>query len=482
MMSSTMEEVEVTLVAPLTVSEQPTVTLTALDNVVPRRYSRFVLVISNVGGASTTKRSEIKSQLVAGLEATIKEIPLLTGKVASSPEQRGRLCVVPGAGFKLYERDLSGQSSWSYSELEKKRFPLASLDGTILSPVAADPVDTEPDVALAQINYLDHGILLTFVQHHAVFDISCAATVLKAWARHTATASAAIGDPLDNKQMILSPTALDRTPLLQSSGLQSEAAPAKLPQYRIIETIPPSSEAQKNAHPEASSLPPMTAKVFHFRSSSITELKAMGQLSQPSVTFISTNDVLSAFVWLSITKARLATALPETIPSASALGFAVDGRRRLSPPLPADFMGNAIVYGYASVPMTELMSALPTSIPVVAAAVRSSINETTDARIREIIAFINTVPRVTDIVPGFNSFLGPDVAITNWNNTGLGDLQWGSLGQVRAMRIPKTGFDGLCIVLPKCGEGLDVIVCLKEDSMEQLCDDDSWRLYTEVIG
>ncbi|KAL8721931.1 MAG: hypothetical protein Q9225_001487 [Loekoesia sp. 1 TL-2023] len=481
-MSVAIKDAEVDLIAPLAVSEQTTVMLTPLDNIMPRVYTRLVLAFSHVEQSSVAKLSEIRSKLVTGLEETIKQVPLLAGKVSSVPGGSGRQCVVPSEGLKLYIRDLSDQLCWSYHDLERTKFPLASLDGTVLSPIDFFSLHAEPEVAFAQINFLDYGVLLTFCVHHAIMDITGVATILRIWAKHTVAASTTTDSPLADGDADFSMPFLDRKTLLGSSDLRSNAIPEKFPQYRFAAAVPSSSEIKNDERPTASALPSMTAKIFHFPPSSLKELKDMGQPTQPSDAFVSTNDALSAFLWHSIAKARFSISLPEASPPVSALGFAVDGRSRLNPPLPPEYIGNVNIYAYASLPTSILMSPLPTAVPSTAAAIRSSIIETTDVRIRDIISFINSVPRVSDIVPGFESFLGPDVAVTNWNSTGLGGLQWGILGQVQAVRIPKANFDGLCIVLPKCGEGLDVVISLVEEAIDRLCDDDDWRRFVKVIG
>ncbi|KAL9593883.1 MAG: hypothetical protein Q9219_007334 [cf. Caloplaca sp. 3 TL-2023] len=464
------------LIAPSVISEK--VALTPLDNIMPRVYIRVILAFSHLDLRPDEERAHIRLALHRGLEETIKRIPLLAGNVSSAANGTGNLCVMPGKGVEFYTKDLSDNSGWSYRDLEREKFPLGRMDGSVLSPIDFFSSDAEPAVTLAQANFLDHGVLLTLCVHHAVMDISGVATVLRVWAKQTRMISTT-GQSLGNNETDRSMDFLDRTRLLELSNPQSTADPIKLPQYRLVAPPPWSSE---NQSPPAPPLPPMVAKIFHFPMLSITRLKEASQPPQPTGNFISTNDAISAFLWRSITLARFSKCSPEKTPRISALGFAVDGRSRLEPPLPKDYLGNVNIYAYSSLPVSTMFADLNTAIPQIAAKVRTSVTETTDTRIRDIVAFIKSVPRVTDIIPGFDSFLGPDVAITNWSGTGLGDLQWGTLGQVQAVRLPKASFDGLCIVLPRCNEGLDVVLGLEEETMKRLCDDEEWNEYVEIIG
>ncbi|KAL8786829.1 MAG: hypothetical protein Q9213_002566 [Squamulea squamosa] len=465
---------DVVLVAPPSISEQTTTMLTPLDNIMPRVYSRIILAFGPFESCTPAMRNHFKTHLMLALEPTIDKIPILAGKVSPVKGGSGRLCVVPGDGVRLYFKDLSREASWSYHDLEQHRFPMASMDGNTIAPTDSISAEAEPAVAIAQINFLDHGALLTLCVHHAVMDIAGVATVLRTWAQNVATAP----NPANLSSSAIS---LDRTTLLLSTDFPTSVSVDQFAQYRIAVAPSPASEVKTDT--AAPPLPSMTAQVFYFTPTSLTGLKVMAQPTQPSSSFISTNDALSAFLWYSITKVRFSGIPQQATSDTSALGFAVDGRKRLDPPLPSGYVGNVNIYAYASLAMSTLRSSdSAAALPTIAAAIRSSITALTDKRIREVIQFIDSVPCVTDIFPGFNSFLGPDLAITSWSNTGIEDLDWGILGQVQAVRIPNVSFDGLCIVLPTRGEGLDVIIGLEIGAMGRLCSDNQWKEMCEPLG
>ena len=60
------------------------------------------------------------------------------------------------------------------------------------------------------------------------------------------------------------------------------------------------------------------------------------------------------------------------------------------------------------------------------------------------ISFIDQLLDVKLLVPGFNNFLGPDLAITSWAELELMDLDWGEVfgRKAESLRLPKASFDG----------------------------------------
>lgn len=65
---------------------------------------------------------------------------------------------------------------------------------------------------------------------------------------------------------------------------------------------------------------------------------------------------------------------------------------------------------------------------------------------------------------------------------GLAGLDWGdAVGKVQSIRIPKTGFDGLCIVLPALEDGgLEVLIGLEDEAMGMLKGDEGFVRFAGV--
>lgn len=463
------------------------VNLSPLDQIMPRLYTRLILFLSTQP-SSMKNQTFIFSALEKGLQKTLVEIPFLGGVVGEDKDDRGKVHIAPGPGVRLRLKNLEDDSDMSYQKLKDSHFPLSSLGGDIKAPEDMVSLGSNPPVMAAQINIVEGGVLLAIGIHHSAMDATGFATVVQTWASYTKLnllfngASEDEEDEIENPNSLTS-LSLDRSPLMKTSRTADVDPQVKIkdhPQYKLEPTPPPPEETEDApTAPPTFTLPPMTPTVFYFAASKLAALKSV---AIPSSSFISTNDALCALLWSSITRARR---LPEDstegqeAPS-SLLGFAVNGRRRLSPPLTPSYLGNVNLYGSARLPISMLSK--NTELKNIASAVRTAIFELGNDRIQDVIALITSLPNVTDLKPGFNSFLGPDLAITSWRDMGLIGLDWGAgIGKVEAVRIPKVGFDGLCIVLPALeDEGLEVLVGLEDGAMERLKGDDSFLAVAEV--
>lgn len=460
------------------------VDLSPLDQIMPRVYTRLILCLPNQC-SSREDHAIIFSALEKGLQQTLVEIPYLSGVIREDKDKSGNVHIAPGPGVLLRLRDLEDDSDVSYQKLKDSHFPLSSLDGEILAPVGMISLKPSPPVMAAQVNIVQGGVLLTIGIHHSAMDAAGFATLLNLWASNTKRnfiSDGASEDEAANPDSLPS-SSLDRYPLMKSSTTANIDPQVKIkdhPQYKLAPTPPPAKESEDVSIAAPSfTLPPMTARVFYFAASKLAGLK---KSASPSSSFISTNDALCALLWSSITRARTlsenATEGQET--SSSLLGFAVDGRQRLSPPLPPSYLGNVNLYASTRLSVSTLSKNL--ELNGIASCIRTAITELGHDRIQDVIALITSLANVTDLQPGFNSFLGPDLAITSWRDMGLIGLDWGAkIGKIEAVRLPKAGFDGLCIILPKLADGgLEILVGLENGAMERLTRDEVFMAVAEV--
>lgn len=460
------------------------VNLSPLDQIMPRLYTRLILFLPTQP-SSMQDQTFIFSALEKGLQKTVAEIPFLGGVVGEDKHDSGKVHVAPGPGVPFCLKNLEDDSDMSYQKLKDSHFPLSSLGGDIKAPEDMISLGSNPPVMAAQVNIVEGGVLLAIGIHHSAMDGVGFATVVQTWARNTKLNLLLNGlseDEVANPNS-LTYRSLDRNPLMKTSRTADVDPQVKIkdhPQYKLEPTPPPPQETEDApTAPPTFTLPPMTPTVFYFAASKLAALKSV---TIPSSSFISTNDALCALLWSSITRART---LPEDstggqeAPS-SLLGFAVNGRGRLSPPLTPSYLGNVNLYASARLPISTLSK--NTELKNIASAVRTANYELSNDRIQDVIALITSLPNVTDLKPGFNSFLGPDLAITSWRDMGLIGLDWGAgIGKVEAVRIPKVGFDGLCIVLPALEDGgLEVLVGLEDGAMERLKGDESFLAVAEV--
>lgn len=461
------------------------VILSPLDQIMPRVYVRLILCLPSPG-SSEEDHGIIFSALEKGLQNTLAEIPYLGGVVVEGKDKSGKVHIAPGPGVMLRLKTFGDDANMSYQKWKDSHFPLSCLDG-LKAPVDLIPLESNSPVMAAQVNILQDGVLLAIGIHHSAMDAAGYATVLKTWASNTKSnfpSDGTSGDEAAKPTSLpkLASNSLDRNPLMKAStaaDVDRQADIKNYPQYKLEPTPPPAKDTEDAPIAPTFTLPPMARTLFYFAAPKLAALKFS---ASPSSSFVSTNDALCALLWSSIARARTwpDNATEGQEPPSSLLGFAVDGRRRLSPPLPPTYLGNVNIYASARLPVSTLSKT--TELNSIAPAIRAANAELDNDRIQDVIALVNSLANVTDLKPGFNSFLGPDLAITSWRDMGLIGLDWGAgIGKIEAVRFPETGFDGLCIILPALADGgLEVVVGLEECAMERLKGDETFMAAAEV--
>jgi trichothecene 3-O-acetyltransferase len=161
--------------------------------------------------------------------------------------------------------------------------------------------------------------------------------------------------------------------------------------------------------------------------------------------------------------------------------MAVNARRHLNPPLSPNYLGNVNLFATSLLPLSTLSAPGPASLASVALSIRKAIVAVNNQHIRSAISLIDSLPNIKALQYGFNSFLGPDIAVTSWEGMGVYGQNWGlGLGTPEWARTVTSGsgFDGLGIVMPRRpGGGLEVMLGLRSEDMERLERDAIWREY-----
>ena len=418
------------VVAPTSSLAEPAITkLTPLDQIMPRFNLTMILCIPT----RSNDIGRVSSLLKAGLERTITDIPYLPGRLLLDGLGRLSIKTKPRDCVLFRTQSLIDDVSWSFENLRSSGFALSKMKGELLSPLPFFPDPEDVPVMAAQANFVDGGVLLVVCVHHAVADVRGFSSIVETWAKHVS------GGGLEK-------VGLDRS-LLMAQGKTVD--PANHMEYNI--GGPPWAFATDV---------PMMAKIFRFSAAQLAKLKAE---ANGEGSWVSTNDALCALLWRSITIARAPSS-----EKMSTLGFAVDGRLRMDPPLPPSYIGNVNVYGTAMLPLSTLPS---TALSTIARSIRAGISRVDDARIRNVIELIDGTEDVTMVRNRWVQFLGTDVDLTSWASIPLNGLDWGSeLGKVERVRIPDAyDYDGFCMVLPQRTDGsLEVLIGLRKDHMKRL--------------
>jgi hypothetical protein len=234
-------------------------------------------------------------------------------------------------------------------------------------------------------------------------------------------------------------------------------------------------------------MPELAIRMWHFPKSKTEELKK-GTTTETGDSWISTYDAIMALLWKSITRSKLELLHPhldqEVIPA-----HAVNTRKVLDPPLPEVFMGNAVALPRTEpIKISELLA--DNNLPDVAQKVRNSIKTITPQYVAELPEWIAGLEDRRWINIDMKSFLGMDLAGTNWQGMNVYQKHDFRFGIARAIRFPDPQFEGYVFVYPSragikenaIDEGIEVCVCLEKDCHDRLMRDEELLRYAQPRG
>ena len=412
----------------------------------PRAYTPFPLIFAT----DPSRATEAISVLSQGFERLVSENPILGGYIVSA-SRKGEV------KMKIYGS--------TRPELLVRDFPEEDGDFKLgFLPLGGKTSDDVPaPVLAAQANKVKVGIVLCICVHHSAMDGMGMAAVIRRWAEWCRAISTHQDlDPLKK-------ACLDRSPVVSggrknkkvdiSSSYASDDVGAE--EHRQIK----STQVFEGAR--------MIGRCFMAKKADLAmqkhEIKVFldGQGSHGG--WVSTNDVLCAVLWHAIVRARSGEELVVD-GKRSKLGVPVNFRSKMVPPLPQDFIGNAVVDVTVDRPMVELLVWSTPALARTALSIRQAVMSVDDAYIRALIDTIDGLEDIRKFNGGIKSSLGDDVTVTTWLDMGICNLNWGdNLGMIEERTQGFDGFDGLCIVLPRRRDGsVKIMIGLEASCMERL--------------
>lgn len=486
---------------------------------------------------SSSDLSPLVQNLTLALAQTFNTIPLLAGTLTHLPDapQKGRLAVT--APWRTAEdafmvKDLRKTDYPSYETLRSKNFPMIDINYSILMPTRRSmhmrsPETDERPVLLAQINFINGGIILGFIIDHAFTDGAGTFTVARVWAAYCR------GE--DGSQLV-SPDFIDRTPLMEGSDES-----ARLEDFREYAYHPPNPKASTptpgilspilrglrlsfvpsfrslfsstlnavdnarailrlgSARDASRSKPDTLAvEIFFFPKAKLKELKEMASKQEIDDTnWISTNDALASLLWCCITAAhktdthnKIESIKDETgsvdsqvTELSSLLAFVIDARRLVKPPLPARFIGNVLIWGSIIEPFSTVT---PTAEGVTQCAhsLRRKIQQYDDTYLPRLIGAVKSMPDTRGVRLDRMGFDKRSLLVNSWAAQEWYDLDWGTLmgGRCERLRIHRPIFANFCLVLPELKgseAGLEVIVSIKSDYVKTLRENELFNRFAE---
>lgn len=451
--------------------------LTLIDQIMPPAYTRMILCFSLPSGTDTIDVVHILRQ---GLNATVSDIPILSGEVkwAGPSKQKGLRAIHLGGHPELIVKDLTA-SHLSLPDLRAKHFPPSELNGNILCAQPGFPQQrTDLPVLAAQASFIEGGMLLGLCIYHLALDGIGITTVLKVLAENCRKLRESSGQAPSKSQL---PAELfDRTPLMHASG---DGLISDHPEYFVLPSAPNG--------PPPFLLKRTQSAIFYIPRPALVALKTTASpvnctpTGASDVKWISTNDAINALVWRSVMAAGYA-ANRVSADALTSFSLAIDGRARSDPPLPPDWLGNASLYSRANSPLRTLLA--HDNLADLAVAVRKSIAKVDSAHIRNVVQMLTCLPAISLIMPYcLGDIMGTHAFVTSWWSMSLYKIDWKIAfgGRCESVRVPNEGLlPGLQIVLPEMeeskGRGCEVMIVLEEEVMQRLREDEVWMKYAEA--
>ena len=456
--------------------------LSPLDHLMGRRYiSKLLYFASNSDPAATV------ATLRSALGRTIAAIPVLAGSVAPIPQkgQKGALSVQKpyhSVDDLFSVKDL--RDEYAYDELRSKQFPTDAIPTDLISPPLAGK---NAHVMLAQVNLLRGGLLLYVRTNHCVMDGVGSSNLLKVWSSYCRG---------EDGSKLVQPEWMDQCPLMQQGAGAGDVQ--DYPEYRLAPNL------EVAVRPEAaaeyiSDSPTVETAIFFFSDASLRLLKSAAshrrvnviENTQEATASISTNDALCALLWCGITSARQreSTSLASNMPAVFCM--AVNGRNRLSPPVPADYGGNVVFISKAYTSPHVLLASNPDRLPVSAALIRKSNLVIDDAYIRDVIKMVHNTPDLDTLAPPPFSSAKHIVAGSSWASQSYYQLGWGDEvgGTCERIRCRSVRADGFYFILPRIpsirasgddsGGGLEVVLGLEREHLQRLREDKTFNRFAQ---
>lgn len=467
-----------------------------LDCIMPRMLVPVTCTYQLDDGAD---KEALLGKICEGLRMLMGEYRFLAGALYER-EDGGRPFVkrtASQATFDVHIQDMTitNPAFPSFAELAAAHFPASILDDRLLPqpfvPSPNPPAGEGVPAMVLQLNLIRGGLVMGMAIHHLLVDAKGLDALLARWAEHTR----AIVDPtrfsppqplrssdVDTAQLELG---LDLTPGTVDCRKQA------VPSLKYSPKAPPRSDVEA---------PEMAQHIWHIPASKLAALKASavppaeeGTSVQQQSQWVSTNDCITALMWRSIARARLAArgfsdlatdtrpmGLENSLDVRSAFGSGGRGGTGI----PAAYVGNVVMFSKAQMPLNQLVAA--DTFRDVALKVRETIEFYRSwPTVRRAMEWIAALPRCLDVEWDFGPMWDLDMVTTSWRVLKYYERADFGFGRLMALRWATPVFDGFCFLYPTRStanpdEGLEIYLGLEKKCMDMLLMDEELRRWAEV--
>ncbi|KFH44153.1 Fumigaclavine B O-acetyltransferase-like protein [Hapsidospora chrysogenum ATCC 11550] len=410
-----------------------------VDQVAPPIYSRRILVFSRDDDNENSRKQAVFA-LRSGLQRTVNEFPILAGQMGYTAT--GWTIKSGQARLRVKTLDMS------FLDLAGTNFSEAMLPADAISsvPTLQDP-EHEWHSCRIQANFIRGGLLLVISINHTTMDGYGITKVIQALARNC--------HPQEASPPSANHVVLDRSALAASA--EAKADVERLDAYSIVRgTI--------NLGPATSSV--ITTRSFRLCPQALQALKDAAS-PPPEVGWISTHDAVNALCWRAHARCRYGAKMISGEEMAR-FAFPVDFRQLMRPPLPEDYIGNAVLMTKVELPINMLLG--PDGLRHAAAAIRAGVRRVDTSYADNFIAVAKSLEQ-----PGqLKINLKLDQRHTAFGSTSYksfahSTLEWdAAVGRYERLRLASgvTG-EGMSIILPVLRDGSWEVTMTLEEELER---------------
>ncbi|RHZ65434.1 hypothetical protein CDV55_107575 [Aspergillus turcosus] len=475
---------------------KPLNSLTPIDRLFACGYIRCQLAFH------VSNASECSAILRSGLERLLAAIPFLSQDV-----------VIPVGCDSLDSIKVQPPSSSDLDRVLKIKYhddPLREA----LAKASKDkaqferefmPVQMVPDISLPcpvlviQVNLHPDGVLLSVAANHMVMDATGMGITIQNLAKCCRQ--------LEGAEVDLSVCAAEQD---LGREMLSHHLPAKLsergfPEYRVYKDLYAQwGKMTHNIYKDSSCIRTrsfnMAAKdveTLKSRCNELLPLLLVTESNDPGVSssvrrapWVSSSDVVIALIWLSLNRARypelangISTGLKLKAGESGDVvraGIPVNIRRRVSPPLPEAYLGNAAILMLVTQSLQNFASPeWMTALCRVAYEIRRGLDHMDSDDIRSLLHHIQN-----EEYPVIFSYDVADFYVSNWRDMGFYDADFGSrLGKPQHARDPDSAVDGVVFIMPKRAHPespWEIQVSFTDEVLQRLEQDSIWTKYMHL--
>ncbi|KAK2761662.1 hypothetical protein FQN54_001490 [Arachnomyces sp. PD_36] len=444
--------------------------LSALDQLENRFIVPAVLIFHV---SSPALRQPLLQDLKAGLADTIGNISFLAANVVPDCGEKDtiQLEIPDDAGVWFYSQEVP---EIDYYELERRKFPPSALPLLSLMPEPRVHHSERSPVLTVLATFITGGLLLTLNNHHSVMDGAGMANLTKVLGKHVAARSE--GRFLSSENAFPD-EALDRSSIFGSGRKQV----CDFSNYRLSKTYRCAVERElidaaiAGDHPKRQTLQKLQFSHWFISDESMRTLREATLPQSKGQPVLTDNTIMCAALWRHISRARQLSS--RGIVTNSFVNT-INVRRRMDPPLPLEYLGNAVVHAKTTAATADVESSETGMLYKLAKQITDAIEWWTSERIWELIGAIESSRIVSKIEPNMDNFQGPDLEVTSTADMGnISLVDWGcELGRLKALRYAYVPVkDGWVNVLPQRKDaGIELLVGLEKSTIQHLRQDKEW--------